>query len=147
MSFTDSFENQLISLLFNNDSIYGIGDLNGIRGSLSAGSFYISLHTASPGEAGNQTTNECSYTGYDRVAVQRTSIGWTVTNSSVSPTSNIDFPICTAGSQTATHFGIGAVALSYGAGNLLFYGALDSSIVISTGVVPRITTSSTITLD
>ena len=145
MSFSNLLENELLLHIFNNQSMIGIGDINGLPSSFTAGSLYVSLHTSSPGEAGDQSTNECSYTGYTRVAVVRTSSGWTVTNNTVSPASNIDFPICTAGSQTATHFGI-CVALS-GIGKLYFYGALNSSISISTNVLPRITTSSVITLD
>ena len=32
---------------------------------------YVSLHTADPGEAGDQTTSEATYTGYARIAVVR----------------------------------------------------------------------------
>ena len=33
---------------------------------------WVSLHTADPGNAGNQTTSEAAYTGYARIATQRT---------------------------------------------------------------------------
>jgi hypothetical protein len=39
---------------------------------------YVSLHTASPGASGDQTTSETSYTSYARQAVARTSSGWSV---------------------------------------------------------------------
>jgi hypothetical protein len=53
--------NSLLLLIFNNTDWANIGDAGGLRGSATAGSLYLSLHTASPGETGNQTTNEVSY--------------------------------------------------------------------------------------
>lgn len=67
----------LLKLLFQNTTWANIGDATGLVGSGTAGSFYVSLHTADP-SAGNQTTSETSYTGYTRVAVARSSGGWTV---------------------------------------------------------------------
>jgi hypothetical protein len=106
---------------------------------------YVSLHTADPADAGNQTTNETAYTSYARVAVARTSGGWTVTGNSVSPTANIDFPACTGGTATITHFGIGTA--SSGTGKLLYSGTVSPNISVSSGVTPRLTTASTVTED
>lgn len=145
MSFTNSAENNLLLLLFNNTAWTNIGDAGGIVGSTAAGSFYGSLHTADPGETGDQTTNEIGYTSYARVAVARTSGGWTVTTNSVSPTSNISFPAGTGGSGTATHFGVGRA--SSGTGELLFYGAITPNIVCGDGITPIVTTSTTISLN
>ena len=39
---------------------------------------YLALHTADPGAAGSQTTNEATYTSYARVSVARSTAGWTV---------------------------------------------------------------------
>ena len=52
----------LMKLIFNNTTWANIGDATGIVGSGAAGNLYLSLHTSSPGEAGDQTTNEISYT-------------------------------------------------------------------------------------
>lgn len=145
MSKTNDLENQFLLLLFNNTDLSGVGDGTGLRGSTTAGSLFVSLHTADPGEAGNQTTSEVSYTGYARVGVARSGSGWTVTGNSVSPAANIDFGPCTAGSATATHFGIGT-AVS-GTGKLLYKGAITPNISISNGVTPRLTTASAITED
>lgn len=145
MSKSDAFETALLALLFNNSNIADVGDATGVRGSTAAGSLFVSLHTADPGEGGAQNTSEVSYTGYARVGVARSGAGWTVTGNSVSPAANIDFGTCTGGTATATHFGIGT--LSSGAGTLLYKGALSPTISISTGVTPRITTASTITED
>jgi hypothetical protein len=110
---------------------------------------YVSLHTADPGEAGNQSTNETAYTGYARVAVARTSGGWTVSGTaptSVSPVATIGFGACTASpGAVCTFAGIGTAAS--GAGVLLYSGALSPTIAPAIGVTPQISTSSTITED
>lgn len=58
----DTAANNLLKLLFANTTWANIGDATGLPGSAVAGSFYLSLHTASPAESGSQTTNEVSYT-------------------------------------------------------------------------------------
>lgn len=135
MSKGNTFENELLLHLFNNSDVALIGDATGLRGSSTAGSLYVSLHTADPGEAGTQTTNECAYTSYARVAVARTSGGWTVSGNSVVNTALVQFPQCTGGSETATHFGIGTA--SSGTGKILYKGALSASLAISSGIQPQ----------
>jgi hypothetical protein len=122
MSKSNSLETAWLTLLFNNTNAGNIGDSTGLRGSSTAGSLYLSLHTADPGEAGDQTTNEVSYTGYARVAVARTSGGFTITNNQVVNAAQISFPQCTAGSATAAYWAIGTA--SSGAGVLLYSGPL-----------------------
>jgi len=135
MSMTNAAEAALLDLLFLNVDWANIGDAAGLQNSATAGSFYISLHSADPGEAGNQSTNEISYTGYARVGVNRTAGGWTRTVSTIANTALVQFPQATGGSATATHFGIGTD--STGAGNLLLKGALNSSLSISNGIQPQ----------
>lgn len=130
----DTLENSLLLLLFNNTTFANVGDATGLVGSTVAGSLYVSLHTSDPGEAGSQTTNECAYTSYARVAVARSGAGWTVSTNTVTNAAQVQFPQATGGSETATHFGVGTA--SSGAGQLLFKSALDSSLAISTGVQP-----------
>jgi hypothetical protein len=142
MSKGNTFENDWLKLIFNATAIANIAD-NAGSGPLS--SLYVSLHTADPGEAGDQTTSEASYGAYARVAVARTGSGWVVTNNQVSPAANIDFPEATSGSQTITHFAVGTAA--NGAGKILYSGAISPSIAVSTGVAPRLTTSTVITED
>ena len=135
MSMTNAAEAALLDLLFLNTDWANIGDAAGLQNSATAGSFYISLHTADPGEAGNQSTSEASYTGYARVAVARTAGGWTRTVSTIANTALVQFAQCTGGSSIVTHFGIGTD--SSGAGNLLLKGALTSSLSISNGIQPQ----------
>lgn len=145
MSKTNSWENGVLELLFKNTNFANVGDATGLRGSTTAGSLYVSLHTADPGEAGDQTTNEIAYTSYARVAVARSGSGFTVTGNSVSPAATVTFPAGTGGSGTATHFGIGTA--SSGAGVLLYKGAISPTIVCGSGVTPSLTTASAITED
>jgi hypothetical protein len=145
MSASNVFENDLLLLIFNNTDAANIGDATGLRGSVTAGSLFLSLHTADPGEGGSQNTNECAYTSYARQAVARSGSGFTVSGSSVVLAANVDFPAATGGTETATHFGVGTA--SSGAGKLLFKGPITPNISISTGVTPRLTTSTQITCD
>jgi hypothetical protein len=146
MSMSNSFENGILLLLLNNTNFANIGDATGLRGSSTAGSLYVSLHTSDPGEAGTQETNEISYTGYARVALARSGSGWTVTANVGSPAANIDFGKMTAGAGgTVTHIGIGTA--SSGAGVLLLSGTTDPDITVANGVIPRIESTSTITFD
>ena len=146
MSMTNAAEANLLNLLFLNIDWANVGDAAGLQNSATAGSLYISLHTADPGEAGNQSTNEVSYTGYARVAVARAGGGWTLSTSTISNTALVQFGQCTAGTATATHFGVGTD--SSGTGNLIFKGALTSSLAISTGIQPQFAAAAlTVTVD
>lgn len=126
MSKGNTFENDLLLLIFNNTNIANIGDATGVRGSTVAGSLYLSLHTADPGEGGDQTTNEVAYTGYARVAVARSGAGFTVTGNSVSPAANVDFGACTAAPATYAYWAIGTAAS--GAGKILYKGVIGANL-------------------
>lgn len=136
MSATNTFEDELLEHILNNADIALIGDATGLRGSSADGDLYISLHTADPGESGDQTTSEVAYTGYSRVAITRDGTGWTVTSGEATNDAAINFPKCTGSSATATHFGIGTASSS--TGKLLLKGALSSSLAISNNIVPAI---------
>lgn len=144
MSMTNAAETELLNLIFANDNWANVGDATGLRGSSAAGNFYLSLHTADPGEAGNQTTNEATYTSYARVAVSR-STGFSVSGNAATLAALTSFPACTGGSNTITYFGIGTD--SSGAGNLIFSGAVSPSLSVSSGITPQLTTSTSVTLD
>lgn len=139
----DTFENDLLKLIFNATAIANMAD-NAASSPLT--NLYVSMHTADPGDSGNQTTSEAAYTGYARVAVARTTGGWTVTGNSVSPVANIDFGECTAScTGTLTYWMVGTA--STGTGKILYKGAISPAIALSTGVIPRIKTTSTVTED
>lgn len=134
MSMSNASETNLLLLLFNNTDWANVGDAAGLQNSAAAGNFYVALHTDDPGDAGNQTTSEVSYTGYARVAVARSAGGFTVSGAQVSNTAAVQFGECTAGSATATHFSVGLASTS--AGDILYSGALSASRAISAGITP-----------
>jgi hypothetical protein len=125
MSKSNTTENDFVKYAFNGTAISWAAATN----------LYVALHTADPGEAGDQTTNEADYTGYARVAVSRDGAGWTVSGNQASNTGEVTFPECTAGANTITHVSIGLV--SSGASQILYSGALTASINISALITPR----------
>lgn len=145
MSKSDAFEADLLKLIFNATAIVNIAD-NAASSPLT--NLFLALHTADPGDTGDQTTNEVSYTGYARVSVPRSTAGFTVSGSSPTQAalvSDEDFPACTGGTSTATFFSVGVA--SSGASKILYSGAITPNIVISTGVTPRLAAGSKCTED
>lgn len=137
MSASNSFESDVLLLLLNNTNIANLGDATGVRGSSAAGSVFIALHTADPGETGTQTTSEATYTGYARVAVARSGAGWTISGTAPTQAANaaaVTFGLCTVGSNTITFFSIGRD--TSGAGEILLSGALTASLSVSPGITP-----------
>jgi hypothetical protein len=134
------YADSLLALIFNATTYATIAQ-NATSSPLT--NLYCSLHTADPTSAGTQSSSEVAYTSYARVAVARTSGGFTVSGNSVSPAANISFPSCTGGTATATNWAIGVA--SSGATQLLYTGPISPTISISSGVVPTLLTSSTIT--
>ena len=95
---------------------------------------YVSLHTADPTAAGDQTSNEAAYSGYMRVAVARTTGGWSISSETISNVAAITFPISTSGPESETYVGVGTA--STGAGVLLWAGPLTSTLVVNNGITP-----------
>jgi hypothetical protein len=137
-----TFKNDLAKLIFWGTPITGIAD-NAASSPYTV--FWLALHIASPTDAGNQGSNETSYTGYARVTIDRDSDGFSITNNIITLTATMTFPQCTGGSATITHVSIGTSET--GTGKLLMHGAISPTIPVSSGVSPQLGTGSTITLD
>lgn len=106
---------------------------------------WLALYTADPGEAGTAVTNEATYGGYARVVLTRAS-DFTVSGATVENANLEQFDACTSGSNTITHAAI--VTSASGAGTIIVRAELNSSIVVSTGVVPQFAAGAlTFTLD
>jgi hypothetical protein len=138
MSRSNAAENNYLLLLFNNTDWANVGDAGGLQNSAAAGVFYVSLHTADPGEGGSQNTSEATFGSYARQSVARSGAGWTVSGNNATNAALIAFPQASSGSETITHVGIGT-DLS-GAGNLIWSGVLDTSRAVSTGVTLQFAT-------
>lgn len=130
----------LLALLLNATPITNVAD-NAASSPLTA--IFLSLHTASPGAAGNQSTNEAAYGSYARQSISRTSAGFTVAAGTATLTSAVNFPAATSGSETESFFGVGTA--SSGAGVLWYFGPVSPTIAVSSGVTPQLTTGTTIT--
>lgn len=144
MSAGNTFENDLAKLIFNAVAVANLAD-NAASSPLT--NLQVSLHTADPGEAGDQSTNEVSYTGYGRVAVARTTSGWAVTNNAAAPVSAVTFgqQTNTATTNTITHFAVGTA--TSGAGKLFVSGTVSPNISMAQNVTPSLGTASTVTVE
>lgn len=132
MSATNAVETALLELIFKGTTWASVAQN---ASSSPYTSYYISLHTADPGEAGSQTTSETAYTGYSRIQVTRDGTGWTVSNNSATNAATLTFGKCTASpGSDITHVGLGTA--SSGAGVLLLSNPLTSSLTMAAGVTP-----------
>lgn len=140
MAKSNTLDNQLLALIYNATTAANLA-VNATSAPLTI--IYLALHTADPTSAGNQSTSEAAYTGYARVAVARTSAGFTVSGATVTLTANAVFPAGTGGTGTATFFSTGYA--SSGAGEILHSGPISPAIVMGAGVIPQLTTATNIT--
>lgn len=125
MSKGNTTENDILLKVFQATELSWDGNTN----------LYVALHTADPGEAGNQQTSEATYTSYARVTVARDATGWDVVGNQASNDDLLQFPQCTGGSNTITHVSIGT-AVS-GAGQIIYSGALNASLDVSNLIQPQ----------
>lgn len=128
-SMSNPLENAVLLLLLNNDNIANLGDATGVRGSTTAGSVYVALHTADVAEGSAQNSNEATYTGYGRVAVARSASGWTVTGKTGVNAADVTFGQCTSGLpaptvQVMSHWSVGFA--SSGASTVMWSGPIAS---------------------
>lgn len=147
---SNSYQSDLLKLIFNATAPSGALANCAINATSSPlTNLYVALHTADPTNSGNEGSSEISYTGYSRVAVARTTGGWTVSGSSptqVVPAANIVFGAMTAGTGgTVTNWSVGVA--SSGATAILYSGTVTPNITVSNGVTPELTTASTVTED
>ena len=128
--------NNLLRLVLNAAAWAGIADNAAASPQTS---LFLSLHTADPGVGNSQLTNETGYTNYARVAVLRTTGGFTVSTNTAVNASLIQFAQCGASGATLTHVAIGTAAT--GAGSVLYAGPLNSSLAVASGIQPQFNAS------
>ena len=127
MSMSNTAENKVLKALLQGTDIDFRASAN----------LYLALFTADPTESG-VFTNEANFTGYARVAVAKAS-GWTDGGSTFTNASLIQFPQCTAGNNTITHFALCTLASG---GEIVVSGALNASLNISSGIQAQFSTGS-----
>lgn len=140
MSASNAAETAILNLIFNATTWAEMAENDTTSPSAN---LTVALHTGDPGEAGDQTTSEATYTSYARVNVVRTSGGWTVSGNSVSPVSAITFAAATGGTNTITHFSVGTGTSDF----MICSGTVTPNLSVSDGVTPELSTSTAITLD
>ena len=124
MSLSNTTENEILKLLLQGaDPAWR-----------AAANQWVALHTADPGEAGTAVTNEATYTGYARVSLTKAT-DWTDGGSAFQNAAMVQFPQCTSGANTITHFSI--VTTASGAGQILMSGSLNSSLSVANGIQPQ----------
>lgn len=142
MPLGDEFKNDLLRLFFHGVAIDNLAD-NAAASPLTE--FFVALHTADPGGAGNQSTNECAYTNYARQSIGRNDTDIDVTANVMSFNVNVPFPAGVSGdNETITHVSVG-VALG-GATKIIAYGPYSPNQTVAEGVTPRVTDATTLTL-
>ena len=132
-SMTNAAELDVLELIFNAVTWLDIAE---DKVSTPTTDLWVSLHTAALSDTSDQSTSETVYTNYARKDVARTTVGWTVSgDGNCANTAAVTFATCGATGATLTYFGIGNA--NTGAGNLLFWGDLTSSLVVSNGITPE----------
>lgn len=122
MAAGNTWLNDIAKLWANATAISNIAD-NAASSPLT--SLYLSLHTADPGAAGNQTTNETTYTNYARQAVARNSGGLTVSTVSITLTAAVSFPAgATTDTDVISFWAIGTASSS--TGKILYSGPIGT---------------------
>jgi hypothetical protein len=130
----DTFELDLLYLIFHGTAITGLAQNN----ASPIASLYVALHSVYPEDSSTSATSELTYTSYQRVAIARSSSGWTVNTlaGTVGPADPIVFPTNTGTTQTAVAFSV-TTAVS-GTSKLLYRGYINPEIVVSNGVAPTL---------
>lgn len=132
MSKSNIQETGYLKLLYQNIALANIGNAAGLQPSGAAGSFYVALYTTDPTDA--DTGTEATYTSYARVAVVRSSAGWTVSGATVTNAAIITFPTSTGGSNTITHF---AIRTALTGGDIVHHKNIASDLLISITDTPN----------
>jgi hypothetical protein len=144
MSFSNAAENAILALIFNATTYANVA-VNATASPLT--NIDVALATADPGDTGTMSTNESAYTNYARQSVARTTSGFSApTVGATNFVANVDFPSSGASGTTITHGQLGKTG--GGALEVIVNGAITPNISIpSAGVIPRLTTASSVTLD
>lgn len=132
---TTAFGAAMLAHYFENANHANVGDATGLVASSVAGVFWHSLHSATPGVGGNQTTNENSVTGYARRSLARSTSGYTASGLSCVNDGTLTFGQASSGSEACGFMGLGSDETSNG--NLFMFLPLDSSFTYESPINPE----------
>lgn len=150
MEASNTFENEILKLLFQNVAIANIGDASGLQPSATAGNLYIRLCTDAVVASDSQIGTECAYTGYvaGGVAVERSASGWSVSGSEVKNAAEVEFGACTAGSENVRYVEIWRNNTGSLEADRIAWTQLTSDVAVIIGITPKFTAESiTVTFD
>lgn len=147
MSISNTTESAILSLIFEATAWANYADN---AASSPQTNIHVGLNYDDPADTGTMSTNEASYSSYARQNVARTTSGWTVSGGSCTLDANLDFPSSGGaepnGGGSLDFFTTGKTG--GGAAAILWSGAVSPAIAVgASGVTPRLTTATTITLD
>lgn len=132
MSKSNLHENAYLKLIFQNVAMANVGDASGIQPSGAAGDLFVAIYTSDP--ADTDSGSEATYSGYARVGVIRSAVGWAVVDNVASNVGEVIFPVSLGTSNLITHWGIRTALVG---GDLIGSGALTGSVNIITGDTPK----------
>lgn len=120
----------LLNLILNNQNIAGLGDATGVRGSIAAGTLYISAHSSTPAGSNLQSTGEVSFGSYARIPINRDGTVFSVDDVNATAINNaeVSFAECDSGGDTINFVGIGTSPT--GDGELLLFGSVSEFTVV-----------------
>lgn len=136
---SNSLENSILLLIFNNTDIADLGDASGVQGSAADGSLYIRLFNTDTVDDSTVGT-EATYTGYvsGGVAIARTVGGFTVVDNNVTNAAQFAYGECTVGTETLRYFGVFKDNSTGTESHRLYWGQLPSDLIVSIGSIPTI---------
>ncbi len=151
----NALQENILKFLFTTSSSATLGQINTLSFPATSTTtvLWVSLHTADPGNSGNQGTNEVTYTGYARISTNRSGAGaasWVVSATyspfSVFPSSAIGFPQCTTASAVViTNWAVGISSAAGTTTGLYYSGTVTPNINLGANVTPSLTTASACT--
>jgi hypothetical protein len=96
---------------------------------------YLALHTGDP-SAGTQATAEATYISYDRVAIPKSAVGWTIVTDTAQNAQLIQCIQSGGTVNTITHVSIGVAAYPT-AGQIIYCGSLTTPLIVNILIQPQ----------
>jgi len=139
MNASDTFENAILKLLFQNINLAGIGDAGGLLASAVPGNLYLRLCTDA--SAANDATigTECAYSGYvaKGIAIVRSSVGWTVTDNVAENSADAIFGACSALPENVRYVEVWKNNTGSTEADRIAWVQLTADLYVSAGITPK----------
>lgn len=138
----NTFINDFLKLLLNATPIALIADN---AGTTPLTNLIMGLSTGTLTAASTQISTEAAYGAYARVAIARSTGGFTAASAQSSVlVATCSFPAAISGTETETYAMLGTDNTA-AAGKNLYWGPISPTLAVSTGVTPQLTTATSFT--